>query len=95
MSLLLRGSRNTTPYSSHYRLIPSNSPAGWQSNIYRELTTHVLQQAPNFAPTAASMDYAARTIVPNVPTAPFPSQSSFTLQRLLPLLLLDHNKVKL
>ena len=34
------------------------------NQIYRELTTHVLQQAPNFAPTAASMGYAATTIVP-------------------------------
>ena len=38
---------------------------------YRELTTHVLQQAPNFAPTAASMGYAATTIVTtDVPTEP-------------------------
>ena len=34
------------------------------NQIYRDLTTHVLQQAPNFAPTAASMGYAATTIVP-------------------------------
>ena len=32
--------------------------------IYRELTVHVLQQAPNFMPTAASMGYTASTTAP-------------------------------
>lgn len=39
--------------------------------LYRELTTHVLQQAPNFTPTAASMGYAATASAPtNAQTEP-------------------------
>lgn len=34
-----------------------------EQQLYRDMTTHVLQQAPNFTPTAASMGYAATAIL--------------------------------
>ena len=43
------------------------------------LTTHVLQQAPNFAPTVASMGYSASTTTdsPQIPSESFLASSAF------------------